>query len=83
MIKIYFQVSERDRIVNGYNLKNDDGTATSNRGRLNNLVVPRYVRLLKEMIKRLFRYEPAELMVEASPKKVYANAHAYHVNSIR
>ncbi len=22
-------------------------------------------------------------MVEASPKKVYANAHAYHVNSIR
>merc|ERR1711990_63068 len=63
-IKLW-KVSERDRVVNGFNLKNDDGSL---RPRQSNLLVP--------------RYEPAELMVEASPKKVYANAHAYHVNSI-
>ena len=28
------------------------------------------------------RYEPMELMIEASPKKVFANAHTYHINSI-
>jgi len=27
-------------------------------------------------------YEPMELMIEASPKKVFANAHMYHINSI-
>jgi len=66
-IKLW-KVSERDRSVNGYNLRNDDGTARNDRSKLNNLVIP--------------RYEQSELMVEASPKKVYANAHAYHVNSI-
>ena len=38
---------------------------------------------LKFFITEKLRYEPAELMVEASPKKVFANAHTYHVNSIR
>jgi len=65
-IKLW-KVSERDRIVNGYNLRRDDGLPVS-RSQVNNLVVP--------------RYEPAELMVEASPKKVFSNAHTYHVNSI-
>lgn len=28
------------------------------------------------------RLEPMELIVEASPRRVYANAHTYHINSI-
>lgn len=28
------------------------------------------------------RLEPMELVVEASPRRVYANAHTYHINSI-
>jgi serine/threonine-protein phosphatase 2A regulatory subunit B len=28
------------------------------------------------------KLEPMELVVEASPRRVYANAHTYHVNSI-
>lgn len=28
------------------------------------------------------KYEPMELMIEASPKKVFSNAHTYHINSI-
>lgn len=27
-------------------------------------------------------FRPADLMVEASPRRVFANAHTYHVNSI-
>lgn len=27
-------------------------------------------------------FKPADLMVEASPRRVFANAHTYHVNSI-
>ena len=27
-------------------------------------------------------FKPMELMVEASPRKVFANAHTYHINSI-
>ena len=26
--------------------------------------------------------KPSELVVEASPRRVYANAHTYHINSI-
>ena len=39
-IKLW-KVSERDRSVNGYNLRNDDGTARNDRSKLNNLVIPR------------------------------------------
>ncbi|KAI4901777.1 hypothetical protein NFI96_009709, partial [Prochilodus magdalenae] len=27
-------------------------------------------------------FQPMDLMVEASPRRVYANAHTYHINSI-
>uniref|UniRef100_A0A1I8GWY8 Serine/threonine-protein phosphatase 2A 55 kDa regulatory subunit B n=1 Tax=Macrostomum lignano TaxID=282301 RepID=A0A1I8GWY8_9PLAT len=31
---------------------------------------------------RLPRYAPAELVVEAAPRRVFANAHTYHINAI-
>ncbi|PAA63493.1 hypothetical protein BOX15_Mlig024425g2, partial [Macrostomum lignano] len=31
---------------------------------------------------RLPRYVPAELIVEAAPRRIFANAHTYHINSI-
>lgn len=49
-----------------YNLRNDDGSL---RGPLfGSLNLPKLV--------------PMELIVEASPRRVYANAHTYHINSI-
>lgn len=27
-------------------------------------------------------FKPSDLVVEASPRRVYANAHTYHINSI-
>ena len=65
-IKLW-KVSEREKQAVGYNLRDEDGLQ---RGifRSNRLVVP--------------HYEQMELMIEASPKKVFANAHMYHINSI-
>ena len=62
-----WKVSEREKQAVGYNLRDEEGTQ---RGilRPKRLVVP--------------HYEPMELMIEASPKKVFANAHMYHINSI-
>ncbi len=31
---------------------------------------------------RINLYRPMELMVEATPKRVFGNAHTYHINSI-
>ena len=62
-----WKVSERDKKFTGFNLQNDDGT----------------VRELNEVTSlRVPTTHPMELMVEASPRRVFANAHTYHINSI-
>ncbi|XP_056650889.1 serine/threonine-protein phosphatase 2A 55 kDa regulatory subunit B delta isoform isoform X3 [Monodelphis domestica] len=65
-IKLW-KISERDKRAEGYNLKDEDGRLR-NPFRITALRVP----ILK----------PTELMVEASPRRVFANAHTYHINSI-
>jgi len=65
-IKLW-KVSERDKRAEGYNLKEDNGLLRDPTS-INTLRVP----ILK----------PMELMVEASPRRIFANAHTYHINSI-
>lgn len=61
-----WKVSEREKQAVGYNLRDESGDMIEFVEP--HLVVPHYV--------------PMELMIEASPKKVFANAHMYHINSI-
>ena len=65
-IKLW-KVSERDKRAEGYNLKEDSGILRDPSS-ITSLRVP----VLK----------PMELMVEASPRRIFANAHTYHINSI-
>ena len=65
-IKLW-KVSERDKRAEGYNLKEDSGVLRDPSS-ITSLRVP----VLK----------PMELMVEASPRRIFANAHTYHINSI-
>jgi len=65
-IKLW-KVSERDKRAEGYNLKEDTGL----------LKDPSTVNTLRVPVLR-----PMELMVEASPRRIFANAHTYHINSI-
>ncbi|XP_043568525.1 serine/threonine-protein phosphatase 2A 55 kDa regulatory subunit B delta isoform isoform X3 [Chiloscyllium plagiosum] len=65
-IKLW-KISERDKRAEGYNLKEEDGRYR-NPVRITTLRVP----VLK----------PMDLMVEASPRRIFANAHTYHINSI-
>jgi len=65
-IKLW-KVSERDKRPDGFNLKDETGILRD-RNSIHSLKVP------------VFR--PMELMVEASPRRVFANAHTYHINSI-
>uniref|UniRef100_A0A8C5C3N5 Serine/threonine-protein phosphatase 2A 55 kDa regulatory subunit B n=1 Tax=Gadus morhua TaxID=8049 RepID=A0A8C5C3N5_GADMO len=65
-IKLW-KISERDKRPEGYNLKEEDGRYI-NPGNVTSLRVP------------VFR--PMDLMVEASPRRVFSNAHTYHINSI-
>nr|XP_061803961.1 serine/threonine-protein phosphatase 2A 55 kDa regulatory subunit B alpha isoform-like [Nerophis lumbriciformis] len=65
-IKLW-KISERDKRPEGYNLKEDDGQYRD----------PNTVTALRVPI-----FRPMDLMVEASPRRVFANAHTYHVNSI-
>jgi len=62
-----WKVSERDKRPAGFNLKTESGIVRD-RSSIHALKVP------------VFR--PMELMVEASPRRVFANAHTYHINSI-
>uniref|UniRef100_H2YS83 Serine/threonine-protein phosphatase 2A 55 kDa regulatory subunit B n=1 Tax=Ciona savignyi TaxID=51511 RepID=H2YS83_CIOSA len=62
-----WKVSEREKQAVGFNLRDEDGQLHAGL-RPRSLIVP--------------HYEPMELMIEASPKKVFANAHMYHINSI-
>ncbi|TDH13288.1 hypothetical protein EPR50_G00056540 [Perca flavescens] len=65
-IKLW-KISERDKRPEGYNLKEEDG---------------RYRDLNTVTTLRVPVFRPMDLMVEASPRRVFANAHTYHVNSI-
>ena len=62
-----WKVSERDRRPEGYNLKDDSGLMRD----------PTSITTLRVPV-----FKPMELMVEASPRRVFANAHTYHINSI-
>jgi len=62
-----WKVSERDKRPDGFNLKDETGILIDQNS-IHTLRVP------------VFR--PMELMVEASPRRVFANAHTYHINSI-
>ncbi|XP_016375903.1 serine/threonine-protein phosphatase 2A 55 kDa regulatory subunit B alpha isoform-like [Sinocyclocheilus rhinocerous] len=65
-IKLW-KISERDKRPEGYNLKEEDG---------------RYRHPSSLTTLRVPVFQPMDLMVEASPRRVYANAHTYHINSI-
>lgn len=67
-IKLW-KVSERDKRIDGFNLR-ADGDSFINRD-------PSSVKSL-----RVPTVKPMDCVVEASPRKIYANAHTYHVNSI-
>ncbi|VDN07762.1 unnamed protein product [Thelazia callipaeda] len=69
-IKLW-KISEREKKVaeGGWNLtRNADGTLDGKRSFSGELKLPKLV--------------PMELIVEASPRRVYGNAHTYHINSI-
>jgi len=63
-----WKVSERLKQPVGFNLRDDEGAAYDAQMRPDKLRVP--------------KWEEIQLMIEASPKKVFANAHMYHINSI-
>lgn len=62
-----WKVSEKTKRAEGFNLRDENGTARSTNS-ITSLRIP--------VIK------PMELMVEATPKRVFSNAHTYHINSI-
>lgn len=60
-------MSERDKTFEGYNTKEENGSVRD----------PSCITTLKvPSIKQI------ALMVEASPRRIFANAHTYHINSI-
>ena len=65
-IKLW-KVSERDKRAEGYNLKEDSGILRD----------PSSIPSLRVPV-----LKPMELKVEASPRRIFANAHTYHINSI-
>lgn len=67
-IKLW-KISERNLRIDGpLNTKSLDGTLELQPHEVNDLKIP--------------QLHPTPLMVEASPRKIFANAHTYHVNSI-
>ena len=65
-IKLW-KVTERTKRPEGYNLKDENGIIRD----------PRTITTLRVPV-----LKPMELMVEASPRRTFANAHTYHINSI-
>jgi len=64
-----WKISERNLRIDGpFNTKSVDGTSDQLPSNLSDLQIP--------------KLHPTPLMVEASPRKIFANAHLYHVNSI-
>ena len=62
-----WKISERSSMASNFNLKDDNGMMRDPSA-ITNLRVP------------IIR--ASELVVEASPRRVFANAHTYHINSI-
>jgi len=62
-----WKISEKTKRAEGFNLRDDNGTVRSE-NHITNLRIP--------------VIRPMELMVEATPKRVFGNAHTYHINSI-
>lgn len=94
-IKLW-KISERDKRAEGYNLKDEDGRLrdpfriTSLRVCL---AIPQTCLILSiTLCDNLSKIDcctfqvpvlmPMDLMVEASPRRIFANAHTYHINSI-
>lgn len=65
-IKLW-KVTERDKKPEGCNLKDDTGLLRD----------PSSITTL-----RVPSFKPMDLLVEASPRRIFANAHTYHINSI-
>ncbi|KAL4685926.1 hypothetical protein H8959_001523 [Pygathrix nigripes] len=65
-IKLW-KITERDKRPEGYNLKDEEGKL-KDLSTVTSLQVP----VLK----------PMDLMVEVSPRRIFANGHTYHINSI-
>lgn len=66
-IKLW-KVSEKEKRIDGYNLKDDDGQY---------IIQPNSLKSL-----RLPVIKPMDTVVEATPRRIFANAHTYHINSI-
>ena len=67
-IKLW-KISERNLRIDGpLNTKSSDGTQELTPNEIRHLKIP--------------ELHPTPLMVEASPRKIFVNAHTYHVNSI-
>ena len=62
-----WKISERCYAPSNFNLRDDQGVPRN----------PEDVTTLRVPV-----FKPSELVVEASPRRVYANAHTYHINSI-
>lgn len=62
-----WKLSERNKRAEGLNLKDDAGFERDPTS-ITSLRVPTFV--------------STDAMVEASPRRVFANAHAYHINSL-
>lgn len=68
-IKLW-KVSERDKRVEGYNTKEEMGSIRD----------PMPITSKDQL--RIPTTKPMDLLVEASPRRIFANAHTYHINSI-
>lgn len=68
-IKLW-KVSERDKRVEGYNTKEEIGSIRD----------PISITTKDQL--RIPTTKPMDLLVEASPRRIFANAHTYHINSI-
>ena len=62
-----WKLAERNKRPEGLNLKDDAGFELDPTS-ITSLRVPTFV--------------PTDAMVEASPRRVFANAHTYHINSV-
>jgi len=64
-----WKISERNVRIDGpLNTKTQDGTLDLDPKNITGLKIP--------------RLQPTSLMIEASPRKIFSNAHTYHINSI-
>lgn len=66
-IKLW-KISEKEKRIDGYNLKDDDGQY---------IIQPNSLKSLKLPV-----IKPMDTVVEATPRRIFANAHTYHINSI-